>query len=219
MFYAAQLLQMMGIPIETYQVGGQGHWPQEVCEVVAATYLLGSSHPVRYAAGAFKTTHEETGARYMAYGDGVLNRDMPYSLEIPEGEDRTDVLAQPHPDSFALGHLVDALVTSALYEGGHFREEGLSFLANGRRLLQESGLSQVVASTGWIARNAADNVENHEAVVRVLTDRWAHEVGRPGNGLVGDFRRMLVGHAGRLEAKRDRVIAADPGMFRRFMRF
>lgn len=220
--YSTALFQLLGVRMDSKQVCGAGHWPEEVCRVVAATYLLGTDQCPVYSPGAFGTTDDErTGYRLLVRGKGVVDRTVPFFVRgIPSDEDRTDKLGSASENDFVLGQLISTLVQHALY-GGRYASVGRAWLHASERLFEERGVSPIVRSTIWIKQHAPgtgiDDPEHHEGVVNRLTELWRSEVVRPNAGLVGEVQQLLARASDEISGQAEAVRVEEPAEFMRMI--
>jgi hypothetical protein len=196
-----------------------GRWSPETSAIVGASMLLGTTRRVPYAPGAFSTTHDsQTGKRIMAYDAGVKIDGLPFDL--PNAGGRTDILGRHDITDADRFQPLGCSATHHDYNGrfaGLFKGYADEFV----RILARNGLLEHLRESAWVFDHAkeGDTPEGHERMVKSFTEVWDSASSQVGFGVIGDVNRLLVDLLGSVRGQREKIIAACPDDYRRFMQY
>jgi len=214
-----KILELFGVVDPQFpdiQVAVAGRWSERLAPYVGASVLLGTDRGVLYADGAFSTTHnDKTGARIMAYDDGVKIEGLPFDVETAKG--RTDMLGR---HSLGDSHLYQILGTLASHQefGGVFGNrmkgvnESLAFI------LKKYGLDRHLFESAWVFDQAkeGDDSRNYERMVRRFTEA---RMMAGNSGVKWDVQRLINMTQQDIAAEREMVIREQPDEYDRLMKY
>jgi hypothetical protein len=163
-----------------------GRWSEGIVPYVGSTMLLATQAGGTFKPGAFASTHAQTGARIMAYDDGVKLSGLPGDLKKANG--RTDILGRQAASDADLYQIMGTLASHMEF-GGRFEKDMEWFIGHHRKNLRSHGLGEVVHSSAWIEQHAQkrDSSERHENMVNTLGLAWlkSHEAQQSGHSILG----------------------------------
>lgn len=202
------------------QIAMGGRLPEKLAAISGISVMLSTDTGIRYAPGAFKTSHAVTGARIMAYDARVKVEGLPYDRKDAMG--RTDMLGRRSLIDIQHYRVVHTLLTDLQY-GGVFQQLGKEYVEDFMAILQKYGLQNLLNQTTWIfnpdRKVEADSIENHENVIAKVTEAWFKASGMVDFGLIGEMRRLIYDYYNKVKQMRETVIKRDQKEYERYLAF
>ncbi|PID70234.1 hypothetical protein CSB37_02510 [bacterium DOLZORAL124_38_8] len=180
-----------------------GRLNNQYAGILGSAMIFSSYTCVTYEKNSFCTSHDEiTGARIMAYDDGVLDRtigNLPNSLI-----GRTDMLGRRDARDLYLYQVLGSLVSQSVY-GGPLQIIGKRFIDDYISLLNQHELLHILEGQ-WIYNKEFDTdfgAESHYELIKTCTDQWLsdfHEGSK--TGLIYQVRDLLTKYINIIESNR-----------------
>lgn len=208
-----------------YQFAVGGRWGAENASVVGASMLLATQEGGTYRPGAFSTTHDVlTGARIMAYDDGVKQDGLPGDL--PEAKGRTDILGRQVETDIPLYQILGTLAAHNEYDGP-FAPVMDRYRGRVHEVLGHHGLAEVLRMSAWIQEHSweGDSSEQHEKMVNTFGGAWlnayraSRQKGSLGGTVIGDISSAVAQAARDLNDQRRRILLADESQMNRLLKY
>ncbi|MBL4693872.1 hypothetical protein JKY72_00690, partial [Candidatus Gracilibacteria bacterium] len=193
----------------TLQFASGGRLSEENAPYAAVANLLGASRRIQYEPGAFTTSHDETGARILAYDAGVKKSGLPFDL--PNIDGRTDIMGRRDYDS-ARRYQLAGTVLAHLENGGRFADEGRYFVESMRGIIRARGLTTAFESSAWVFDHAkmGDGFEAHDSMVGAFTGANWDDAEKAGFGVIAEVRRLERELEHRIQAKSWQIELEEP---------
>jgi hypothetical protein len=205
------LLEKFGIQTgkdPDFQFAVAGRWNPQNASLVGASMLLATQSGGTFDVGAFSTTHDnKTGARIMAYDDGVKVCNLPGDLKNAVG--RTDILGRKAVSDCGLYQMLGSLASHQQY-GGELSPVMDYFQDRVEQVLGRYRLHEVIHQSAWINEHArkGDSPENHAEMVNTLGRAWLEsylkfqKYGSLEGTVVGDISAVIAQTAIKIAGQR-----------------
>lgn len=181
-----------------------GRLESDGAAIVGSSILLSTPTGISYEPGAFQTTHDETGARFMAYDAGIKKEGLPFDIQKAKG--RTDVLGRRAPEDLDIHKVVGTLVTHAQF-GGPFASLVPEFQKGFEYILRRHGLDRALRESAWVFDHAqeGDSLAAHEAMIRRFTDTWMDAERQIDYGVIREMGGLITDTANRMREAQPRI--------------
>ncbi|KKQ70905.1 MAG: hypothetical protein UT33_C0013G0021 [Candidatus Peregrinibacteria bacterium GW2011_GWC2_39_14] len=201
------------------QYCGAGEQPEKTAGIIGASTILSAIRSVpSYEPGAFRTTHNQTGARIMCYGDGVRETDLPF--DVAEAGGRTDILGRR-----CLGGIGRfRLLTTLANHGAHNKRFGDlmgTYVMRLKGILHEYGLLQFLYESAWIfdTKKEGDSIEAHERMVNRFMQAWTQASRSVDFGVIREVNELLNEMEAAIQMQREAIIREQPDDYQKLLTF
>ncbi len=179
------------------QISVAGRWSPETAPIVGSSMLLATQAGGTYEPNDFVTTHQQTGARIMAYDDGI-RREYEWEADLANAKGRTDILGRRIVSDIPLYQVLGTLASHHDYDGplkGTFAD----YRGKLHSVLGKHGLRDAIYSAAWIKQHEdGDDPMPHVNMVNRLGEAYLdsaaafRKTGRISGTPMGDVGRVIA---------------------------
>lgn len=158
--------------------------------IVGASMLLATDQGVHYRMNDLQTTHDQTGARIMAYDGGVKKTGLPFDL--PQADGRTDILGRHSLRDLGLHQMLGTLLVHNQF-GGMFENVGKDYAEAFSKILEKNQLLPALNQSAWVYdhANPDDTLDNHNSMLLRFTTKWAEDRVKQNFGIIREVYQLL----------------------------